>query len=191
MRNLEIHVFIWQIHPDRNSRFFHIYVTRNKITGTYNNNKKFIKETECPNRELNLIFQFKYLNQKHSCYNIHNRYNLRIICNLKYNETISRYKNTKNRGILKKKVYQQELKLRKPRKLNSEYQETQTFTKRRKINSNHSNQLNQRSSNLSLINYHPAPNTCLTTYPSDTHNFPFPTRRTFLTLNPPNVLDPT
>lgn len=95
MRNLEIHVFIWQIHPDRNSRFFHIYVTRNKITGTYNNNKKFIKETECPNRELNLIFQFKYLNQKHSCYNIHNRYNLRIICNLKYNETISRYKKHK------------------------------------------------------------------------------------------------
>lgn len=45
MRSLEIHVFIWKIHPDRNSRFFHIYVTCNKITGTYNNNKKFIKET--------------------------------------------------------------------------------------------------------------------------------------------------
>lgn len=50
-RSLEIHVFIWEIRPDRNSRFFHIYVTCKKITGTYNNNKKFIKETKCRNRE--------------------------------------------------------------------------------------------------------------------------------------------
>lgn len=92
-------------------------------------------------------------------------------------------------GILKKSLLGRAK--TNPSKLNSEYQETQTFTKRPKINSNHSNPLNQRSSNLSLINYHPAPNTCLTTYPPDTHNFPFPTRRTFLTLNPPNVLDPT